>query len=334
MNTSDKIYYLKNNELYSVTNGSYSPACIEDVTGGKEKAYLIIDDEYFFYVGMDNVSVSGKKLRSVAANYLSLIFPGDMLKDYGVFQGKGFTVIFIISEGLIDLIGKHPELFSAVRKITTPFIELASRYDDFIFSDGVRVYKKSGAEITAAMPEESGVTADDLLAEMSTPSTSLQLPGVSKSKFSKTPYIIPAAFVGICYIIFLIGQIVSLNAVSKTEKFYQDTLQNVYKAAGVDKSSDPYGLLLYKANQAGKKFQGERVINVISQLKNIADEDTVFYTLNIRDNLVRIDGMTKDFAGAENLKNKAEEVLKTSVSMDDTKKINDGVTFVMRYEQK
>ncbi|MBQ3033396.1 MAG: hypothetical protein IJD28_03375, partial [Deferribacterales bacterium] len=86
--------------------------------------------------------------------------------------------------------------------------------------------------------------------------------------------------------------------------------------------------------QAGKKFQGERVINVISQLKNIADEDTVFYTLNIRDNLVRIDGMTKDFAGAENLKNKAEEVLKTSVSMDDTKKINDGVTFVMRYEQK
>ena len=195
------------------------------------------------------------------------------------------------------------------------------------------MYKKSGAEITAAQSDEASVTADDLFSELSAPVTSMQIPGVVKSKFSKTPYIIPAAIVGVCYIIFLIGQIASLSAISKTEKYYQDMLQNVYKSAGVNKSGDPYGLLLYKANQAKKGFSVKRVMTIISELKDIAGNNTELYTMSIRDKSVRIDGLATDFAQVENLKKAAEEKLKTSVSMDDTKKTDNGVTFVMRYEQ-
>lgn len=333
MSTTERIRYLKDGGLFSVANGVTRPIPTEEIISDGEKTTLIIDDGYFFYVGMDSVSVTGKKLRSVAGNYLSVIFPGDMVKNYGVYQGKGFTLIFVISDELSEIIKEYPQLFSAAKKITTPFIELASRYEDFIFSDGTRLYKKNGPEITAAAPEESGVTVSDLFSEMESVGTSIQLPGVNRSRFSRAPYIAPAAILAACYVIFLTGRIISLSSISKAEEYYGDALQNVYKAAGVDSSGDPYGALLYKAGRANRGFDGKRVITIISDLKSAVGENAELNTFSVRDKAVRVDGLTDDFAKAESLKKNAEEKLRTSVSMDDTKKTDKGVTFVMRYEQ-
>lgn len=333
MNTSERICYLKDNSLFLVINGTTRPVSPEEVVSGKEKMTLIIDDGYFFYVGMDNISVTGKKLRSIAGNYLNVLFPGDMIKNYGVYQGKGFTMIFVISDELSEIIKSNGELFAAAKKITTSFIELSARYEDFIFSDGRKLYKKSGATITAAAPEEHGITVSDLFSEIERPRTSIHLPGVSVSHFSKTPYILPAAILIVCYALFFAGNIVSLNATSKTAAYYEEKLQNVYKSVGIDTSSDPYGALLYKAGKTNKSTGGKRVLETISDLKSIVGSGTELKSLNIRDKAIRVDGVADDFAKVEYIKKTAEEKLRTFVSMDDTKKTDKGIAFVMRYEQ-
>ena len=116
LSTTENVYYLKKGELFSVINGIKRPVSPEEIIADKEKTSLLIDDDYFFYVGMDNVSVTGKKLHSVAGNYLSLMFPGDLVKNFGVYQGKGYTVVFILSDEISSLINEYPELFSSVKK--------------------------------------------------------------------------------------------------------------------------------------------------------------------------------------------------------------------------
>ncbi len=332
MSTSDKICYLKGNELYYSDNGILRPITLEEIESLKSKISLILEDKFFFYVGMDNVSVSGKKLRSVAKNYLNIIFANHMINNFGVFQGKGYTLIYIISPELISIIEEYPNLFSIAKKITTPFIELTYRYNDFIYTDGIKSYKKDGSLILST-EEEATFTVNDFFSEIALPVTNIHLPGISKLNFIKAPIILPAATVAICYIFFLIGNIVSLNSIANTEKKYEEMLNNLYKSVNIDTNKDPYGMLLYKSGNSSKNFNGKRVVTIIDDLQKISKDIGKMDTLSIRDKSVRVNGMTEDFTKIELLKKKAEEVLKTSVTMDDTKKTDKGVTFVMRYEQ-
>ncbi len=333
MTTTEKICYLKNNELYTIENGSLIPITLEEIETFKGKINLLLDDNFFFYVGMDHVSITGKKLRAVAKNYLNVIFPSNLTSNYGVFQGNGYTFIYIISDELMSLIDEYPNLFSLARKITTPFTELSSRYNEFIYSDKIKTYKKDNNTIIST-DETPTITFTDLISDISSIKTNISLPNVSKLPFNKMPFLIPAATISLVYLIFLIGSIISLNSISNVDKYYNEKLDEIYKSVGINNTNDPYGQLLFKSGRANKDFDGKKILEIISDLEKISKDTAIFETFSVRDKSVRIEGFTDDFAKAENLKKKAEQFLQVSVNMDDTKKTDKGVTFVMRYEQK
>ncbi len=333
LTTTEKICYLKNNELYTIENGSIVPITLYEIESFKGKINLILDDNFFFYVGMDNVSITGKKLRAVAGNYLNVIFPSNLTNNYGVFQGSGYTFIYLISNELMSLIDEYPNLFSLAKKITTPFTELSSKYNEFIYSDGIKTYKKDNNVITST-DEIPTITFNDLISDISSIKTNISLPNVSKLPFNKMPFLIPAITVSIVYLIFLIGSIISLSSISSVDEYYNEKLNEIYTSAGVKNTNDPYGQLLYKSGRSNKDFNGKKILEIISDLEKIAKDTAFFETFSVRDKSVRVEGFTDDFAKAESLKNKAEQFLQLPVNMDDTKKTDKGVTFVMRYEQK
>lgn len=335
MSTSDYICYLRNGSLYRIVNGSELPVTFAETLPSAGSCTLIIDDGYLFYVGMEHISVTGKKLKSVAGNYLNLIFPNDMIKSFGVFQSSAVSLIYILSYDLVKAIEENDEFFTRVKKITSPFIELAVRYHDFIYSDGSRFYKKTGAEITpAAVADANHITKENLFEELDVDiKSSITLPGVSRSRFSKTPYIIPGICLGVCYLIFLIGGLVSATSASRVAKYYDNAINQVYKAANVADAGDPYGMLLYKSQAASKVFDGKRVITIINDISETLGDNVTLNTFSIRDKAVRIDGVVADFAKLEELEKYVEDKLKVQISMEDTKKTGNGVSFIMKYEQ-
>lgn len=333
MTTFEKICYIKDNELFHISNGLLQPITLEEVEEYKGKITLMLDDTFFFYVGMDNVSVTGKKLRSVANNYLNILFPNGLVGSFGVFQGKGYTFIYVISQELMKLIDEYPNLFSIAKRITTPFVELSSRYSDFVFSDGVKAYKKENNNILST-DELPTLTLNDLISDISSITTNISLPNVKKNNIVKIPFLMPIASIVFIYLVFIIGNIIQLNSLSNINERYNSMLNYVYHSVGINTEKDPYGQLLSKSGLAKKSFNGKRILAILSDLETIGKDTATFNTFSVRDKSVRADGVTDDFAKIESLKKKAEQVLQQSVNLDDTKKTNDGVTFVMRYEQK
>ena len=107
----DHNYYFKEGLLYKITGSSTYRVSVEDVINDSNKAALLIDDTYFFYVGIEHIATSAKKMKAIAQNYLNIMFPADMVANYGVFQNTSKTVIYIINNNLIDIINSNKELF-------------------------------------------------------------------------------------------------------------------------------------------------------------------------------------------------------------------------------
>lgn len=334
-NISDNIYYLKSDSLFKIENGgSKRSASLDEIVGLKEKYSILIDDDYFFYIGMETVSVTGKKLRDIAANYLAIIFPDDMVKSFGVSQTKGSTVIYILSDEIIALIKDNRELFNNAKKVSSPLMELVFRYEDFTFSGGGRFYKKTG---TSILPVSGGgtdyITEADLFEEISEVKNSIRLPGVSTSGFSKAPLLLPAVAFGLCYLIFVAGSVYSALSISKIGSVYEESLNKIYKTLGVDKLKDPYGALISKSKENEVADTGKRVVEILSDLSSLERSGVKFLSFSMRDKSVRINGTAEDFTQVDSLKKQGEDKLKTNITMDDTKKTEKGVSFVMKYEQ-
>lgn len=335
MSISENIYYLKDDTIFKLNDGGGKHSVsLGEVLESSEKMSLLIDDKYLFYIGMENVSVSGRKLYDIAKNYLSMTLPGEMIKSFGVYQTKGVTVIFIVSEALVELIKNNKELFDLAKKVSTPFFEMTLRYEDFVFSDGERFYKKSGSTIVMAPQNGSDfITSSDLFDEITEVKNSIKLPGVAASQFSKAPLALPIAALAVCYLLFVIGGVVSSVSLSKLSGYYDDNLNKIYEQLGVAKAKDPYGMLVFKSKASSDSGGGKRALEILEDISGVAVDGVKLTTFSIRDKSVRVDGSANDFAQVDALKKQMEEKLKIDVTMDDTKKTAKGVTFVMKYEQ-
>lgn len=122
MSISENIYYLKDDNIIKLEDGGNRSVSLGEVLESSEKMSLLIDDKYFFYIGMESVSVTGRKLHDIAKNYLNMMLPGEMIKSFGVYQTKDVTVIFIVSVALIELIKNNRELFDSAKKYRLRFL--------------------------------------------------------------------------------------------------------------------------------------------------------------------------------------------------------------------
>lgn len=330
----DHNYYFKDGLLYKITGSSTYRVSVEDVINDSNKAALLIDDTYFFYVGIEHIATSAKKMKAIAQNYLNIMFPADMVANYGVFQNTSKTVIYIINNNLIDIINNNKELFSSFKKISTPFLEFCTKYNEFIFSDGEKKYSLSNNMVTLSDNKDSDfITSKDLFDTLDTVKYSIILPGVQKKSPINLPIALPAAMLFIVYIFYIIGYISEISTNNRLNKYYEDALAKVYTNLGVASSRDPYGSLIQQSKSVSGGSSSKRILSILNDLNNAAVNGVVFEGINIRDNDIRISGTASDFAQVEEVKKNMENQLQNSINIDDTKKSKDGITFTMKYEK-
>lgn len=332
MSNSENNYYLKDGLLYKLTGASMYRVSSDDVINDSSKSALLIDDTYFFYIGMENISTSAKKLNAIAANYLNVLFPADMVKEYGVFQHSGKTIIYVINHTLIDIISENTEIFSGFKRISTPFLEQCMKYNEFIFSDGSKKYRLSENMVSLIEDNEvDAVTAKDLFETMQTVKYSMSLPGIVRKSAIKLPLAAPAALLGIIYIVMITGSISEISAYNKVNTYYEDALSKVYKNLGVASSKDPYGSLLQQSKSVTSAGTNERILSILNNLNDAGIDGIMFDNINIRDDDIRVSGTATSFAQVDEIKKIMENKLQSTVNVDDTKKTKDGISFTMKY---
>ncbi len=332
MSNSENNYYLKDGLLYKLTGASMYRVNSDDVMCDSSKSALLIDDSYFFYIGMENISTSAKKLHAIAANYLNVLFPADMIKEYGVFQHSGKTIIYVINQTLINIIYENTDIFAGFKKISTPFLEQCIKYNEFIFSDGSKKYRLS--ENMVSLIEDTDVdytTAKDLFETMQTVKYSMFLPGVVRKSAMKLPLAAPAAILGMIYLVMIMGGISEIAAYNKVNKYYEDALSKVYNNLGVASSKDPYGSLVQQSKSVTTAGTSERILNILNNLNDAGIEGIMFNNINIRDDDIRVSGTATSFAKVDEIKRIMENKLQSTVNVDDTKKTKDGISFTMKY---
>ncbi len=332
MSNSENNYYLKDGLLYKLTGSSMYRVSSDDVLNDSSKTALLIDDTYFFYIGMENISTSAKKLHSIAANYLNVLFPSDMVTEYGVFQHSGKTIIYVINQSLIDIIAENTELFTGFKKISTPFLEQCIKYNEFIFSDGSKKYRLSENMVSLIEDKDADcITAKDLFDTMQTVKYSISLPGIVKKSAMQLPIAAPAALLAVIFVVMIISSISEISAYNRVNKYYEDALLKVYTNLGVASSKDPYGSLLQQSKSVTAGGTSERILSILNNLNDAGIEGIMFDNINIRDDDIKISGTATSFAQVDEIKNIMENKLQAAVNVDDTKKTKDGISFTMKY---
>lgn len=332
MSNSENNYYLKDGLLYKLTGASMYRVSSDDVISDSSKSALLIDDSYFFYIGMENISTSAKKLHAVAANYLNMFFPADMIKEYGVFQHSGKTIIYVINQTLIDIISENTEIFTGFKKISTPFLEQCIKYNEFIFSDGSKKYRLSENIVSLIEDNDTdAVTAKDLFETMHAVKYSMLLPGIVKKSAMKLPFAAPAALLGIIYLVIIAGSISEIAAYNKVNKYYEEALSKVYNNLGVASSKDPYGSLVQQSKSVTASETSERILSILNNLNDAGIDGIMFDNINIRDDDIRVSGTAASFAQVDEIKRIMENKIQSVVNVDDTKKTKDGISFTMKY---
>lgn len=332
MSNSENNYYLKDGLLYKLTGASMYRVSSEDVMGDSSKSALLIDDTYFFYIGMENISTSAKKLHAIASNYLNVLFPADMVKEYGVFQHSGKTIIYVINQTLIDILSENADIFTGFKKISTPFLEQCIKYNEFIFSDGSKKYRLSENMVSLIEDKNADcITAKDLFETMQTVKYSITLPGIVRKSALKLPLAAPAAVLAVIYIVMIIGSISEVAAYNRVNQYYGEALSKVYNNLGVATSKDPYGSLLQQSKSVTSTGSSERILSILNNLNDAGIEGIMFDNINIRDEDIRVSGTATNFAQVDEIKKIMENKLQSTVNVDDTKKTKDGISFTMKY---
>ncbi len=334
MSNSENNYYLKDGLLYKLAGSSIYRVSSEDVINDSNKNALLIDDTYFFYVGMENISTSTKKLHAIAGNFLNVLFPADMIKEYGVFQHSSKTIIYVINSALTDIISENNEIFTGFKKISTPFLEQCIKYNEFIFFDGSKKYRLYENMVSLIEDDELDcITAKDVFENMQNVQYSITLSGVVKKSAIKLPLAAPIAILIMIYIVMIISGISEIIAYNKVNKYYEDALSKVYNNLGVASSKDPYGSLVQQSKSVISTGTSEKVLHILNNLNDAGINGIMFDNINIRDDDIRVSGTATDFAQVDEIKKIMENKLQSSINVDDTKKTKDGISFTMKYSK-
>ena len=332
---AENIYYLKNGSLYKLQYEKLVEVSVEEVLNNHERTELIIDDQYFFYVGMEDVAVSGKKLKAIVGNYLNILFPQDMVSDFGIYHSSGKTIIYIYNKELLGIISENKELFSHFKRISTAFIEFCIKYNDFIFSDGIKQYKLSENMVTMYNDSEGDfITINDYFQSTTGLKYSLSLPGLQKNTTFKMQYVMPIVAIALIYLALIITSTSEIISYSKINKTYNNQLTSIYKKAGVSKSKDPYGSLLSQSRRITGPSNNKKAIEVFNDLNVIDIKGVSFSQINIKENSIVVEGTAENFSQVDNMKKVMEQELNTVIDLNDTKKTKDGISFVMKYQKK
>lgn len=335
LNTSNPIYFLdSDSKFYKIIGASRREVGVEEVAHDHNKLGVLIDDSYFFYIGMDFIPLTGKKLQAVITNYLQSSFPPEMVANFSYSVIHGTIIIYLLKKELIDIITSNNIAFTNTKKLSTPLLESVAKYEEFAFQVGDTIYKKENRKLIISNGEAGApINAEIYLENAREITQHISLPGVIKKSVAKLPLFAPILLLSVIYFAFLIGGIFEVVAASKVKKAYEAELNKVFMAAGVDKTADPYGVLLQRYKAIGGAGSTESTLSTLKVLEAAAIEGVRLETLSIKDNDVKVIGSADSFAKVDEMKRAFEIALKKAVQIDDTRQVGNNITFTLHYSK-
>ncbi len=278
--------FIKNNQLYLLENGN-----ITEFSGTEKFSYIIFSDSYFFY---DVVEVAKnlpyRKIKKIIYNQLLLNYPERFIEDfYFVNIGDKFVVL-LPNKDFLEFIAERKSLIQKAKAYSTPKLEMLGENNvDEIFN----------------IEEDQGLNK-------------IEIPKHTFSAVKKyqnlAQFLFPATLIFIAYILFLIGNIYQLKPLKNSLLNLNNTLYSIYSKVGVEESSDPYGMLLYKAsknNTSGKVS----VLKLLDEISKAIKNKAKLKDLKFTNNTVIFDGSCSGFGVLDNIKNNLAKYTKAKVDI-------------------
>lgn len=330
--TTDTIIYYSDDTFYQLSGDSLFTVDL-DMLKSFNHYNLIIDDSFFFYETLE-IEVSNKrKINDIIKNYLLVSYPEEMIQDFRVIHLDKSILVAVPSVQLLQFIKDNADIFRKVKKISTPFIEIISKKDSFIYKDdesdmiienGIINHVSDGTSDLEVFSEKN------VLLMLTSIGNDLRLTEKYTGLKWLSVFKVPAIILIITYLLFFAGEVLRIKKVSNENQLATSYLNKQYMKAGVAGKADPYGLLLFKAK--GNKSVGKVKLTALIEKLGNAKGKAHINSFNYKSGFLRFDGSINNFTVLEEFTKSLESEFKTNVVVTDTKKVDNLVKFSIRIE--
>lgn len=326
-NTINSTLLFDDSKFFLVTDAAKTPIDTEAVMGMKSGYSLVVDDSSLFYTGMDFPQAPKKKLHMFIQNFLSAGFPIEMIQNFGYIKKGDNILISIFRPGLFDT-PEIKKIFEKAGSVTSPLAIKFATNDTFAYT-----YGDTSVEVNEGLLshiEKQGQNSPKLYKAVN--GSSMTIPFLKMSIPEVSQFTVPIAVFLICYALFITGSYLRLSThTAKLEKA-EAVLHRIYNQAGVANSPDPMGLMMAKASSDGgaDAFKNLFILEKISK----AQSDKITATsIEMINGSVTYVGSTSDYAFIEDFRKQLKKESGADVSLLDTKKGDNGITFTVRFQQ-
>lgn len=322
--TFEDIFFLDADGKFKSSSDKHIPSYeIEKLKGFS----LLVSDKYFIHETVRPKIPSSSKSGLLVKNYITGIYPEEMVKSFFSVNYSDNTLILLGKKTFDEVFFKYKDIFKKALKISTPAVEALKKQQTSSFyfgnyslkTDGNILYESNSEEKTESFPE----IPEKILCSL-----------IGKNDFNFTDYrkIFPTfILLAMSLLLFGIGKHFEMRIPFQKLKNIESRIDEIYKMAGIEKDSDPYGKILYMA----KKMKLPDKIMLMPLMEKIStsfDENDLVESLQLRDNSLNIEGKTKDFKTLDTIKNNLVKNFSDKVEIINTKIQKSYITFSLKVQ--
>ncbi|PLX68504.1 MAG: hypothetical protein C0603_04950 [Denitrovibrio sp.] len=326
-NTTKQILIFEDAQFFSQTPAGRHKMSDEELKNLKSGYALVISDTELFYTSMEFPNAPKRKLSLFISNYLMGSFPQQLCEKFCYFSKGDKILIGIFSNSFAESFNNHEEVFSKAAYITSPLANVYSNNDSFTYDiNGLGITVEDGL-ITDTKNADDPIDPDWAIS----PETKLTIPFIKNRSAALNIYKVPLLVLLACYIVFFAGDYFRMKGHKDKLNAAENTLEAIYKKAGVSGSKDPYGKLLALAggNKSGESYQTLFLLEKISKAHN---ENITTDMIEIKGESVSFQGSSSDFTYLEQFKKSLSDQLGKDVKIVDTIKKEGNINFTLRFD--
>lgn len=322
--TSKNIFFLDADGHFESVSGKKTPSY--EIEKLKDFS-LLVSDKYFIHETIRPKIPSSSKSSLLVKNYLTGIYPEEMIKNFFSVNYSDSTLILLGKKSFDEVFLKYKEIFKKALKISTPAVEALKKQQKSSFycgnywlkTDGTILYELNKGQKAESFPE----IPEEILCSL-----------MGKNDFNFTDYrkIFPTfILLTVPLLLFGIGKHFEMRTPFQKLKNIEYRIDEIYKLAGVEKDSDPYGKILYMANKM-KLPDKIMLMPIMEKVSTSFDKNDLVESLQLRDNSLNIEGKTKDFKTLDTIKNNLVKNFSDKVEIINTKIQKNYITFSLKVQ--
>lgn len=295
---------------------------------------ILLDDDYFIFESID-IKVSGKKkIKRIIENYLITTYPSELVSTHYYFKTDNFVLIAIPKKSFLKFMDQHSELLKNAKSISTPLLEtITAKSGKYIYKTDSVSYEvtDSGISIIPGNKEEDVelLHKNDLLENQPSLSARLNIFENTGGVYYLKQFAPALVVLLISYALFFTGETFQYMKYSNILNSVRSDLEQIYSNAGVADTTDPYGMLLYKAKGSPNE-EKTHINNILEKLSQSVPNGTTVVSMTYKSGELKINGEAKDLKTLENIESNLSQNLDKTAQIINTNKDGEIIKFSIR----